>query len=223
MPPKPELLGFPSRKDLRPPLPAGPGAADLAQLQVGDGAGVNEGLSDDGEAGVDVVRLVDVEDKLGVFQDVHPEPERKAVGWGRGRRGEPTPRVCSKGSGRWGGGVTGGRQPGAEDRLALPLQAREAPTQEGTSVCSSTQGADDHPCQLGRQRSQEPRLPCAAGQDAGAKLPSHWPPAPTEPSALTTEPQARSWFSLEELPNPALPGSTWLLLPALARQQEVHH
>lgn len=145
--------------------------------------------------------------------------------WDGGEGGAVNPpRGCAaKEVGAGGGGVTGGRQPGAEDRLALPLQAREAPTQEGTSVCSSTQGADDHPCQLGRQRSQEPRLPCAAGQDAGAKLPSHWPPAPTEPSALTTEPQARSWFSLEELPNPALPGSTWLLLPALARQQEVHH
>lgn len=93
LPPKPELLGSPPRKTRGarplpwPPLPtrpwaAHPGAADLAQLQVGDGAGVNESLSDDREAGVDVVRLVDVEDKLGVFQDVHPEPERKAVGWG---------------------------------------------------------------------------------------------------------------------------------------------
>lgn len=44
-----------------------PSAADLAQLKVRDGAGVNEGLCDDREAGVDVVRLVDVKDKLGVF------------------------------------------------------------------------------------------------------------------------------------------------------------
>lgn len=149
MPPKPELLGFPSRKDLRPPLPAGPGAADLAQLQVGDGAGVNEGLSDDGEAGVDVVRLVDVEDKLGVFQDVHPEPERKAVGWGRGRRGEPTPRVCSKGSGRWGrGSQEGGSQalrtgwlyPSRPERLRLKREPQFARPRRGLTTTPASWG-----------------------------------------------------------------------------------
>ena len=57
-----------------------PTAADLAQLQVRDGAGVDEGLSNDGEAGVDVVRLLYVKDKLWVFQDVHPEAQRKARG-----------------------------------------------------------------------------------------------------------------------------------------------
>lgn len=69
-----------------PPSPwaVSPRAADLAQLQVRDGAGINESLSNDGQAGINVVRLVDVEDKLGVFQDVHPEPERKAVGGGDG-------------------------------------------------------------------------------------------------------------------------------------------
>lgn len=84
-------------------------AADLAQLKVGDGAGVDEGLCDDREAGVDVVRLVDVKDKLGVFQDVHPEPERKAMGWGQQRQCEPTLRVGQR---------------GPEGRLALPLRSR---------------------------------------------------------------------------------------------------
>lgn len=41
--------------------------ANLAQLQVGDGAGIDEGLCDDGQAGIDVVCLLYVEDKLGVF------------------------------------------------------------------------------------------------------------------------------------------------------------
>lgn len=91
--PSHELLGFLSQEDLRPTHPTwapsshsdsglpAPGAADLAQLEVGDGAGINESLSDDGEAGVDVVCLVNVEDKLGVLQNVYPEPERKAMGW----------------------------------------------------------------------------------------------------------------------------------------------
>lgn len=48
----------------------------LAQLQVRKGAGVNEGLSYHRETGVDVVCLVNVEDKLGVLQDVDPKPQR---------------------------------------------------------------------------------------------------------------------------------------------------
>lgn len=47
----------------------------LAQLQVGERAGVDEGLGDHRQTGVDVVCLVDVEDKLGVFQDVDPKPQ----------------------------------------------------------------------------------------------------------------------------------------------------
>lgn len=109
----PRRISVPS---LAPRLP--PGAADLAELKVRDGAGIDEGLSDDREAGVDMVRLVNVEDKLGVFQDVYPEPERKAVGWGSRRRCEPTPRV---------------RQPGPEDRLAVPFKVGVAPSQDGTS------------------------------------------------------------------------------------------
>lgn len=90
MSPRSELLQFPSHSPAAPSLGSLlPRAADLAQLKVGDGAGVDEGLCDDREAGVDVVRLVDVKDKLGVFQDVHPEPERKAMGWGS--RGSVSP------------------------------------------------------------------------------------------------------------------------------------
>lgn len=75
--------GCPPRKSAGPAaLGSLPTAADLAQLQVRDGAGVDEGLSDDREAGVDVVRLLDVKDKLRVFQDVHPEAQRKAGGQG---------------------------------------------------------------------------------------------------------------------------------------------
>lgn len=100
-----------------------PGSSDLAQLQVRDGAGVNEGLCDDREAGVDVVCLVNVEDKLGVFQDVHPEPERKAVGWGQQRRCEPMLWVGHQR--KWPPRVLRGqRQPGPEgspSRLVEPV------------------------------------------------------------------------------------------------------
>lgn len=53
-----------------PPPPSYSGAAriaNLAQLQVRDGAGINEGLRDNRQAGVDVVCLLYVEDKLGIF------------------------------------------------------------------------------------------------------------------------------------------------------------
>lgn len=39
---------------------------------------VHEGLSDDRQAGVGDAALVDVEHKLRILYDVHPEPERKA-------------------------------------------------------------------------------------------------------------------------------------------------
>lgn len=42
------------------------------------GAGVHEGLSDDVQRGVHHLRHVDVEDEVGVPQDVHPEPHRQA-------------------------------------------------------------------------------------------------------------------------------------------------
>lgn len=56
----------------------GRGSANLylAQLQVRKRTGINEGLGNDGEAGVDMVSLVDVKDKLGVLQNVDPESQR---------------------------------------------------------------------------------------------------------------------------------------------------
>ena len=59
----------------------------LAQLGVRQGEGVHEGLSDDGQTAVQVVRLVHVEHKLGVLQDVHPEAQRQAGRGGGGSRG----------------------------------------------------------------------------------------------------------------------------------------
>lgn len=62
---------------------------------LGGGAGVDEGLSNDGQHGVDAVAHLHVQDELRVLQDVHPEPEREAehrragqVRWvGRGWKG----------------------------------------------------------------------------------------------------------------------------------------
>ena len=42
------------------------------------GAGVHEGLGDDGERGVHGGRLVDVEEEVGVLDEVDPEPQREA-------------------------------------------------------------------------------------------------------------------------------------------------
>ena len=47
---------------------------------VGRGARVHERLRHDGQARVDDVGLVDVEDKVGVLDEVDPEAEREAVG-----------------------------------------------------------------------------------------------------------------------------------------------
>ena len=52
------------------------------------GAGVDEGLSDDGEHGVHAVRHLDVKHELGVLQDVHPETQRQTGGQQEGVRGE---------------------------------------------------------------------------------------------------------------------------------------
>lgn len=48
-----------------------------AQLVLSDGAGVHEGLSDDREHGVHVVRCLDVKDKLRVLHNVDPETQRQ--------------------------------------------------------------------------------------------------------------------------------------------------
>ena len=44
---------------------------------LGGGAGVDEGLSDDRQNGVDAVAHLNIQNKLRVLQDVHPEPERE--------------------------------------------------------------------------------------------------------------------------------------------------
>lgn len=46
------------------------------------GAGIHEGLGDDGERGVHHFRHVYVEDEVWVLENVHPEPQRQA-GWER--------------------------------------------------------------------------------------------------------------------------------------------
>lgn len=56
------------------------GRGVFAQPVLGRGAGVHEGLSDYRQAGVGDAALVDVEHKLRVLYDVHPEPEGKTVG-----------------------------------------------------------------------------------------------------------------------------------------------
>lgn len=43
------------------------------------GAGVHESLSDDGQRGVHDFRHVDVEDEVGILQNVYPKTQRKAV------------------------------------------------------------------------------------------------------------------------------------------------
>lgn len=48
----------------------------LAQLQIRDGTGINEGLGYNRKTGIYVVSFVDVKDKLGVLQNVDPKPQR---------------------------------------------------------------------------------------------------------------------------------------------------
>lgn len=49
---------------------------DPSKLVVGYGARVHEGLCDDGQNGVHVVRVLHVEDELRVLEDVDPEAQR---------------------------------------------------------------------------------------------------------------------------------------------------
>ncbi len=50
-----------------------------SQLVLSDGAGVHEGLSDDRQHGVHVVRRLDVKDKLRVLHNVDPETKRQTA------------------------------------------------------------------------------------------------------------------------------------------------
>lgn len=51
-----------------------------AQLVLALGAGVHEGLGDDGQRGVHHLRHVHIKGKVRVLQDVHPEPQWEAAG-----------------------------------------------------------------------------------------------------------------------------------------------
>lgn len=51
----------------------------LPKLGLTEGKGVHEGLSDDGQAAVQMRSLLYVENKLGVFQDVDPEAQRQTA------------------------------------------------------------------------------------------------------------------------------------------------
>lgn len=61
------------------------GGSYPSHFVLGGGAGVDEGLSDDGQHGVDAVAHLDVQDELRVLQDVHPEPKWQAEHTGVGR------------------------------------------------------------------------------------------------------------------------------------------
>lgn len=48
-----------------------------SQLVLSDGAGVHEGLGNDRQHGVHVVRRLDIKDKLRVLHNVDPETQRQ--------------------------------------------------------------------------------------------------------------------------------------------------
>lgn len=50
-----------------------------AEFVLALGAGVHEGLGDDGEWGVHYFRHVDIKGEVGILEDVHPEAQRKTV------------------------------------------------------------------------------------------------------------------------------------------------
>lgn len=58
-------------------------STDPSQLVVGDGARVHEGLRDDGQNGVHVIRVLHVENELRVLEDVDPEAQRQTGEEGR--------------------------------------------------------------------------------------------------------------------------------------------
>lgn len=57
-------------------------STDSTQLVLCNGAGVHEGLGNDREHGVHVVRRLDIKDKLGILHNVDPETERQAADTG---------------------------------------------------------------------------------------------------------------------------------------------
>lgn len=50
-----------------------------SQLVLSDGAGIHEGLGDDGEHSIHMVRRLDIKDKLRVLHNVDPETQRQAA------------------------------------------------------------------------------------------------------------------------------------------------
>src|SRR4029434_8631558 len=80
----------------RAPCPPPPHALSIlahpAQFVLGNGAGVHEGLGDDGQHGVHVVGRLNVKDELRVLHDVDPEPQWQTV---RGREGHTRPSFFS--------------------------------------------------------------------------------------------------------------------------------
>ncbi|TNN76010.1 hypothetical protein EYF80_013773 [Liparis tanakae] len=80
---------------------------------------VHEGLGDDGERGVHHFRHVDVEGEVGVLEDVHPEPQRKAASNQEARRGS-----CTPGSGSF---PFGREQSVASLLRRFPLEANTKP------------------------------------------------------------------------------------------------
>ena len=81
------------RSPLHPALVAGDvlgvqqlvGGGILAQAVLRGGAGIHEGLSHNREAGIRDAAFVDIKHELGVFDYVHPESEREAVGKSRNK------------------------------------------------------------------------------------------------------------------------------------------
>lgn len=53
--------------------------AHPSQFVVSDGAGIHEGLGDDGQHGIHVVRGLHVKDELWVLQDIDPEAQGQTV------------------------------------------------------------------------------------------------------------------------------------------------
>lgn len=58
------------------------GPTHPAQLVFALGAGIHKGLGDDRQRGIHHFGYVDVEDEVGVLQDVNPEPQRQAANRG---------------------------------------------------------------------------------------------------------------------------------------------